>query len=173
MGPKGRRCQSSESARRRCWPGDGTVTLFFYIGLMRIVPTEFTATPNAPYHRDRLNRSPQVKALCNLMQRVDGHAVVSIDGPWGSGKTAFVKMCSAELRSRSVPVVEFNAWQQSYTNNPLIDVVSTIAAELGSSLSDTTKRALIDAGWHLAKVASRGVIDRDAVTVDDPAVFDP
>ena len=173
MGRRDRWRQPSESARRRSWPGVGPLTFFSYIGLMRIVPSEFTATPNAPYHRDRLNRSPQVKALCSVMQRVDGHAVVSIDGPWGSGKTAFVKMCSAELRSRSVPVVEFNAWQQSYTNNPLVDVVSAIAAELGSSLSDTVKRALIDASWHLAKVASRGVIDRDAVTFDDPAVFDP
>lgn len=140
---------------------------------MRIGLSEFTATPGAPYLRDRLNRRPQVRALCDVMQRVDGHTVVSIDGPWGSGKTAFVKMCSAELRSRSVPVVEFNAWQQSYTNNPLVDVASAIAAELGESLSDTVKRTLIDGSWHLAKVASRGVIDRDAISQDDPAVFDP
>ncbi len=105
------------------------------------------------------------------MQRVDGHGVVSIDGPWGSGKTAFVKMCAAVLRGRSVPVVEFNAWQQSYTNNPLVDVVSAIAAELGGSLRDDLKRALIDGSWHLAKVASRGVIDRDAIGQGAPAVI--
>ena len=84
---------------------------------MRLTPNDFQATAEHPFQNDRLNREPQVNGLCNIIQAVQGHAVVSIDGSWGSGKTAFVKMCEAQLNKEGVSVVDFNAWQESYTKH--------------------------------------------------------
>lgn len=140
---------------------------------MRLNPEEFTATPDDPYVHDLLGRASQINALCDIMQNAAGHAVVSIDGPWGSGKTAFVAMCSAELRRRGTRVVDFNAWQQSYTENPLVDLVSAIASELGGNKSKKLKKTLIDISLHLAKIGSRGVIDRDAIRRKRWETFDP
>ena len=152
---------------------------------MRLSPEVFAADKDQPFLRDRLGRKQQVMALCGLVETIEGHAVVSVDGPWGSGKTAFLAMCSAELRRRAeqtqpaeqaqrqVRVIDFNAWQQSYTNNPLVDLVSAITSELGSSWASDLKTTLLDVSLHLAKIGSRGLIDRDAIRPKESSTFDP
>ena len=122
---------------------------------MKLTPDEFKATKESPFADDRLDRQSQVMGLCEIIRAVDGHAVVSIDGPWGSGKTAFVKMCAAQLEKQKVQVVDFNAWQESYTNNPLVDLVSAVA-EKTSTDEEKVKRALVSLGWHIAEQASSG-----------------
>ena len=137
---------------------------------MRLNPNDFHATAEDPFQNDRLNREPQVNGLCNIIEAVEGHAVVSIEGSWGSGKTAFVKMCSAQLAQESVSVVDFNAWQESYTNTPLVDLVSAISVTLGSK--GGLKSKLILTAWHFANVASKGLIDRDALESGESTTFD-
>ena len=137
---------------------------------MRLTPNDFQATAEHPFQNDRLNREPQVNGLCNIIEAVQGHAVVSIDGSWGSGKTAFVKMCSAQLAKESVAVVDFNAWQESYTNTPLVDLVSAISATLGNKGRLNSK--LVSVAWHIANVASKGLIDRDALENGESTTFD-
>lgn len=106
---------------------------------MKLHPPEFSAEPDDPFANDRLGRQSQVKSFCEILLDVEGHAVVSLDGPWGSGKTAFTKMCAAYLRSsesqetRQVRVVEFNAWHQAHTGIPLVDLVSAISPEISNT----------------------------------------
>lgn len=129
---------------------------------MRVIPEEFEATRDDPFQQDLLNRKPHVDALCDVMRDIRGHAVVSIEGSWGSGKTAFVKMCSARLQQQEVQVVNFNAWQESYTKSPLMDLVSAIASKIGSTWPAQIRQKFIDVGWNIAKATSRGLIDRDS-----------
>ena len=89
-----------------------------------------------------------------MLLGVEGYAGVLLDGPWGSGKTAFVKMSAAYLRAQEVRVVEFNAWQQGHTGVPLVDLVSAISNELGNN----TKKDLVKAaGKIMAHVAVQAV----------------
>ncbi len=81
-------------------------------------------------------------------------------------------MCSAELRRRKVRVVDFNAWQQSHTKSPIVDLVSAIAYEQGGSWTDDIKKTLLDVSLHLAKIGSRGLIDRDAIEPNNQKGFD-
>lgn len=139
---------------------------------MQLTPHEFQATKDSPFENDRLDRSSQVQGLCNVIRAVDGHAVVSIDGPWGSGKTAFVKMCAALLEDEGVQVVDFNAWQESYTGNPLIDLVSAVA-EKTSTGGEAVQRTLVSLGWHIAEQASSGWVQRGALKNGESPTFDP
>lgn len=139
---------------------------------MQLTPHEFQATKESPFENDRLDRSSQVQGLCKVIRAVDGHAVVSIDGPWGSGKTAFVKMCAALLEDEGVQVVDFNAWQESYTGNPLIDLVSAVA-EKTSSGGEAVQRTLVSLGWHIAEQASSGWVQRGALKNGESPTFDP
>ena len=139
---------------------------------MRLTPDEFKATKESPFAEDRLDRRSQVRGLCEIIRAVEGHGVVSIDGPWGSGKTAFVKMCAAQLEKQEVQVVDFNAWQESYTNNPLVDLVSAVA-EKTSTAGEAAKRTLVSLGWHIAEQASRNWIHRDALKNGEAAIFHP
>ncbi|MCY3861530.1 MAG: P-loop NTPase fold protein [bacterium] len=139
---------------------------------MRLTPDDFKATKESPFANDRLNRKPQVQGLREIIRAVDGHAVVSIDGPWGSGKTAFVKMCAAQLNELGIQVVDFNAWQESYTNNPLVDLISAVA-EKTATKEESAKKTLVSLGWHIAEQASSGWIQRGALQDSDSARFDP
>lgn len=142
---------------------------------MRLRPFEFTADPESPFEHDKLNRQEQVEALCRVLCGVEGHAVVSLDAPWGAGKSAFVKMCSAHLRSeevqQDVQVVEFNAWRQNHTGNPLVDLVSAISDQIGSSKVEELKSTAGKLAKHLLRVGSRGVIELDLLEDDTPAIF--
>lgn len=123
---------------------------------MRLRPPEFMAEPDDPFASDLLGRRQYVEGFCRMLLGIEGHAVISLEGAWGSGKSAFARMCAAYLRSeesqetRQVRVVEFNAWQQGHTGSPLVDLVSAISPEV----DDKTKKALFEA---VLKVGTRVV----------------
>ena len=97
---------------------------------MPLRPPEFAVNPENPYDKDTLGRQRRVEALCNLIKEETlAAAVVSVDGGFGTGKSVFLRMCAVCLRHAGVHVVDFNAWQQSHTNDPL--GAARIGADLG------------------------------------------
>ena len=138
---------------------------------VRLHPNEFEADPKDPFKHDKLSRRQHVEAFCSALSGIEGPAVVLLDAPWGSGKTAFVRMCSAFLQSRDVRVVEFNAWRQQYTQRPLVDLVAAISARVPSPVMADLRREANAVAWHLAKVLTKGIIDRDAPS-SGPSMLD-
>ena len=138
---------------------------------VRLHPNEFEADPKDPFKHDKLSRRQHVEAFCSVLSGIEGPAVVLLDAPWGSGKTAFVRMCSALLQSQDVRVVEFNAWRQQYTQRPLVDLVAAISARVSGPVKDNLRQKADDVAWHLAKVLTKGIIDRDALD-SDPSMLD-
>ena len=139
---------------------------------MRLRPPEFIVDPKRPCAHDRLGREPRVEALCNVLARVEGSAVVSVDGGFGSGKTAFLKMCAATLRLRGVFVVEFDAWRQGHTGEPLVDLVSALM-QRSSKTAERLKRVAVGLAWRLAGAATSGLVARDDhVENGDASEFD-
>lgn len=122
-------------------------------------PDQFAVDPKEPFERDRLDRRGRVEALCGLIERTESAAVIAVNGPFGSGKSAFVRMCAAHLRNRDVTVAEFNAWQQSHTRWPLIDLVSALGSD--ATLAERLRGIAVNLAWRAANVASRGLIARD------------
>ena len=138
---------------------------------MRLRPPEFEVNPDSPYERDRLGRQPRVEALCELLANVDGAAVVSVNGGFGSGKSAFLRMCAASLRLRGVLVVEFDAWQEGHTGKPLVDLISALAQK-SSGWGETLRRIAASLAWRAAGVATKGIIVReDHVEIKDASEF--
>ncbi|MDE0579036.1 MAG: P-loop NTPase fold protein [bacterium] len=141
---------------------------------VRLRPREFAAGREDPFAQDRLGRQSQVESLSRLICNVEGHSIVLVDGPWGAGKTAFVRMLAACLRSQEVRVVEFNAWQQSYTKDPLADLVAAISREVrrhGRELVNAAARLLGYAFGHAMRTASLGFIEPDAAKRKVPGRF--
>ena len=98
-------------------------------------PRPFVADKSAPFANDLLGRQPQVEALSAVVMCTDRHATLLVDAPWGGGKTAFLRMCAAYLRSHDLTVVEFNAWTDQYTKRPLLDLIGALSARLPSAAS--------------------------------------
>ena len=138
---------------------------------VRLHPNEFEADPKDPFKYDKLSRRQHVEAFCSVLSGIEGPAVVLLDAPWGSGKTAFVRMCSALLQSRDVRVVEFNAWRQQHTQRPLVDLVAAISARVSDPVRADLRRNAETVAWHLAKVLTKGIIDREMLD-SGPSMLD-
>ena len=117
-----------------------------------------------PFRHDKLGREVQVTTLCDELVRRPTTEAVLVNGGWGTGKTVFLAMVAAHLRERfCVPAVEFNAWQERYTGDPLADIVSAIADHMSDSMGEKLKRL----AWRLTERLTEGVIVREGVAAGD------
>jgi energy-coupling factor transporter ATP-binding protein EcfA2 len=66
--------------------------------------------------------------LTNLICSHEGSLVVALDGPWGSGKSTFIKQWTGHLRNNQVPVVVFDTFASDYQEDPFIALVAEINA---------------------------------------------
>ncbi len=64
------------------------------------------------FKNDRLGLEPAITARTQELVSRSPQAV-AIDGRWGSGKSTFLALWAAYLRSENIKVVEFNAWKSS------------------------------------------------------------
>ena len=87
---------------------------------------------NNPFKNDKLNREPVARMLKNILTKYYKGAVVSLDSPWGTGKTTFIRMFSCLLRQEHFVTLHFNAWESDYADDPLCALLS----ELGKRKKD-------------------------------------
>ena len=143
---------------------------------MRLRPSDFQVNPANPFVNDKLDRQGHVVALCRIISDIEDYGIITIDAPWGAGKTAFVKLIEANLRRNDIRVVEFNAWLESYAQNPMVDLVSAIARRLGTPLAEDSVKALKTLATALARAgirfASHGSFDPDDMKLAESRVFE-
>ena len=138
-------------------------------------PAEFVVDADDPFKYDRLARQGRVEALCRLIVELQSPAVLAVNGPFGSGKSVFLRLCAAHLRGQGVDVVEFNAWQQSHTERPLVDLVAALA--VGSSqagqITEKLRQVAVKLAWRTASAVTHGIVDGEAYqTVEDLSMFE-
>ena len=102
---------------------------------------------------------------------VDGSLVASLNAPFGSGKTTFLRMWKDHLDSRresdaDVPMcILLNAWEDDYCGDPLLSLVDAIEKELSERTSDkksesrleSVKAATRNLGWFMVGMANSAV----------------
>ena len=134
-------------------------------------PPEFEADPANPFEHDKLSLQGRVTTLCRVLIDEPGPAVVSVNGGFGTGKTAFLKMCAAHLRSERVAVAEFNAWTQSHTGDPLVDLVSSVGRG-DTNTAIRLRKLAVSLAWRLASAATRGLVEpEDYAALPDNTSF--
>lgn len=80
------------------------------------------------------------RGLASLIARIEDPMVIAIDGPWGTGKSIFLRMWASHLRSKGFPVVLFDAFANDYIE----DAFSAISAEIVQlAASRTTKTSAV------------------------------
>ncbi|MCY4227236.1 MAG: P-loop NTPase fold protein [Gammaproteobacteria bacterium] len=85
---------------------------------------ELEIKPEDPYADDLLNREPIVDFLSGLIERLNGPFVLSLDSPFGTGKTTLVKMLMEGLKKKGFHCIYFNAWEVDFVADPLVALVS-------------------------------------------------
>ena len=140
-------------------------------GLLRLRPKEFVADPSNPFENDVLGREDEVKTFCSILTGIETPAVLAVDAPWGTGKTAFMRMCAAWIRSSDFPsedavIAEFNAWKQSHTGSPIKDIVAAITNQI-PEVDDAQQRIATILQRQAAKVASGGLVTDEVFEIGE------
>lgn len=97
---------------------------------IRIQPQELEIPTENPFEHDLLGRGESIKALTAVIDSIEGPCVMAVDAGWGMGKTTFLRMWAQHLRNERFPVVEFNAWETDFAQDPFIALASEIATGL-------------------------------------------
>lgn len=120
---------------------------------------ELEVPADEPFRHDCLDRKSAVTFVADLIKRAGGPFVVAVDGPWGTGKTTFVRMLHAHLTKEQFQCVSFNAWEVDYVTDPLVAMVSAIDQVPLEGQSATTFREHIKTVRKVTTlVAKRGAV---------------
>ena len=91
---------------------------------IRIKPRDIDIPENEPFKWDLLSRRGPAEVLTHLVGNLEEACVLAVDAPWGFGKTTFLRMWIQHLRNQGFPVVEFNAWETDFSEEPFV-ILST------------------------------------------------
>ena len=75
---------------------------------------------------DTFHAKNEGEALAQIVSKIDGPAVIVLDGPWGSGKSTFVKQWAGELKSAGHPVIYWDAFQADHHEDALFPILATL-----------------------------------------------
>lgn len=99
---------------------------------------------------DLLDRKTVGEDLSKLLERIEDPLVVALDGPWGSGKSYFLKRwvgAHTQENGGKATTIYFDAFANDFLDEPLIALTGEIADKLGSGnkkkIWDKAKQAAV------------------------------
>lgn len=136
--------------------------------------------PENPFGNDALGRKEQAEVLTEMLSHLSGPFVFALNAPWGAGKTTFLRMWLANLRLNNFHVVNFNAWENDFSDNAMASLISELEEEiqLRNGILASRSRKLFDKAKNLgihvmkrslpvaARVATAGVVDEKVISGD-------
>ncbi|KUM54090.1 KAP family P-loop NTPase fold protein [Rheinheimera sp. EpRS3] len=138
--------------------------------------------PARPFENDCLSRSGDVENLSLLLRNMTSPIVMSVNAPWGHGKTTFLEMLHADLKLNNCKSVFFSAWETDFASDPLLAFLGEINQEIkrlinGDKVKNKAWESAKKAGVHilkkgipaLVKLGTAGVIDAEKILGDEAA----
>lgn len=128
---------------------------------------------------DKLGRKNEAERLANMIAGQIGPLTIGLNGPWGEGKTFFLKRFQKTYESKKGCAVYFNAWQDDFLDDPLLSLLSQLRKHIDGlpqeTLAGSVKQAVLPvlkhAGLALFKsfVKDKFEIDIDAISFEEIA----
>lgn len=103
---------------------------------------EIAVPSENPFENCKLGREKIAISLTKIIKNVniDNGFVISIDSPWGTGKTTFIDMWKALLeKEEEIICVKFNAWDSDFYNNPLVSILENLDETIDKDIEKITK----------------------------------
>lgn len=107
---------------------------------------------NAHYPKDTLDRAKYAQYLASFLSSKgyddsseNGNKkrsyVLNLNSEWGSGKTYFLRRWAEDLKAHH-PVVYVDAWQQDYSDDPLMTVISSMTKQFRAQAGRTEDKTM-------------------------------
>ena len=118
---------------------------------MRLAPPPLDITDDEGFERDIFQAREAGERLANVVTDLEGHAVIVLDGDWGTGKTTFIKQWAGLLRTEGGhPVVYLDAFGSDHLSDPFFAMLAQVLdyldqrgrKDLSDSLTTAAKRLL-------------------------------
>ena len=124
--------------------------------------SEDIKTPeDEPFKNDKLGREPFVTQVTELLAVIQEPFVIALNAPWGSGKSTTFKLLEAQLKTKKITTVSFNAWEVDYSTDPLVPLVATLHERLLELQG--TDPSIKSEGLHKFKTLGGAIAKRGAV----------
>lgn len=82
--------------------------------------------PDAPFDDDRLEQRSSIELLTRLIQSTEQPFVITVEAPWGWGKTKFIERWKAHLQKENHTCLYFNAWENDFVSDPLVAFIGEL-----------------------------------------------
>lgn len=117
---------------------------------MEIRHKDIKIDPEKPFKNCQLNREPYGRILSEIIANYAEGFVLAINNAWGTGKTTFLKMWQQYLKINGFQTIYFNAWENDFSINPLIALMSELETLVNKNNKDYFK-SVINKGAILTK----------------------
>ncbi len=86
--------------------------------------------PENPFEDCKLEREKYADNLTRIIENYPSGFVMALNNRWGDGKTFFVNRWRQKLKKEGFQVVYYNAWEDDYSENALVSIVSEITEDI-------------------------------------------
>src|SRR5581483_10958313 len=141
--------------------------------------TEIEIKPETPFANDVFQRQEQIELLTTFVKTTNLPFVLSIEAPWGFGKTTFIKLWRAHLESLKHVCLYFNAWENDFVDDPLVAFLGEMRRFIEGEFKGLSENEPIKKNWEnvqrlggvvlrkalpmAVQVATHGLLNQEAV----------
>lgn len=122
-------------------------------------PVDLNAGPFKPTEADLKRRAQRLEAA---FEGAEGPIVIAVDGPWGCGKSHFLRRWVGDMKAREedgeskVRALYFDAFERDYLDEPLVSLVHAVVERVpddGGTFKSVAQRVLprlVKSGLNIA-----------------------
>jgi|GEM_PF-1807750 len=122
------------------------------------------------WKEDLFNREKTAQDFSNIINSITEPFVISIDAPYGSGKSFFLKRWEKELEKDNITIF-FNAWSCDFIEKPLVPFMYCFLFQLAQKglIKYNLKQDLEDCQNIIEIIGKKGLsaISQDVVNIDE------
>lgn len=124
---------------------------------MIIKHNEIQIDSNDPFLHCKLGRKKYAEVLTGIVSSYADGFVLTVNNPWGTGKTTFLKMWQRYLQTKDFKTVYFNAWEHDFGKDPMMAIMGEMKGISNDHSSATWKSVLKKGGVLATKVLPAAV----------------
>lgn len=118
--------------------------------------------PINPFSGDYTEKLEKVSVGLTNLLKIESKMkplVVTIDAPWGIGKTTFIDMWGQTLLNTNILAIKFDAWKSDYTDFPLMALVTQLIGQLkNQNVEEVNIAEIVEKGKKLCNALVPGLV---------------